>query len=145
MCRPFNITDGEALGPFVPLTVHALEPRGVYRVVRDHEGLMVLYLIPVASALLVPLVTLMDARAPREDVVAFLIVGASLILSLSIVACRSKERRKADTPKYAFAASTRVQHSGPTVLRFAARVPAGSGAPPTIKQTFGDKQRRPNR
>ena len=39
-------------------------------------------------------------------------------------------------PHYAFTASTKVGHHAPTVLQFAARVPPGVDATPTIIQSF---------
>lgn len=39
-------------------------------------------------------------------------------------------------PNYAFSASTRIRHRGPTVLPFAARVPPGDGTVPTALRTF---------
>lgn len=67
-------------------------------------------------------------------------LAISILLIVASIFFYNRRRARypsADSIAYAFSASTKIRRRRATVLPFAARVPMGSGAPPTIVRTFG--------
>ncbi|KAH9834087.1 uncharacterized protein C8Q71DRAFT_159973 [Rhodofomes roseus] len=64
------------------------------------------------------------------------IFSTVLIAYASFAWLRRPSKRTRVRPNYAFSASTRIRRQGPTILEFAARVPPGNGAEPTVVRVF---------